>query len=159
MTTATLNKTVVEPKWNTTQIQEQVTRVYGLQFMTALQILAKYGEEAQKEFGTAMREHKLNYYKSLNVKTPIELVKAMSEFEANVFGSKIEIWGDEKSATLKYNSCAMWNAMQKHGKMTQQQEEQMGSKWEQCMQSLSDELGFKLETKFEGECCTMTFSK
>jgi hypothetical protein len=159
MTTATLNKTVVEPKWTTTQIQEQVTRIYAQQMLTAQQVLAKYGEQATQEFGNLMRENKLNHYRSLNVTTPIELVKAMSEFEANVFGSKIEIWGDDKSATLKYNSCGMWNAIQKNGKLTSAQEEQMGAKFEQCMQAMTHELGFKLETKFEGECCTMTFSK
>jgi len=159
MTTATLNKTVVEPKWNTTQIQEQVTRIYSTQMMTAQQVLAKYGEQAMEEFSNAMRANKINYYRSLNVTTPIELVKAMSEFETNVFGSKIEIWGDDKSATLKYIQCGMWNALKTHGKLNAQQEEQMGAKFEQCMSAMTHELGFKMETKFEGESCTMTFSK
>src|ERR1700722_15979390 len=130
MTTATLNKTVVEPKWNTTQIQEQVARIYAQQMMTAQTVLAKYGEKATEEFGNAMRENKLNYYKSMNVTTPIELVKVMSEFETNVFGSKIEIWSDEKSATMKYDHCAMWTALKNHGKLTSAQEEPMRAKFE-----------------------------
>jgi len=52
MTTATLNKTVVEPKWTTTQIQEQVTRIYAQQMLTAQQVLAKYGEQARKNSAT-----------------------------------------------------------------------------------------------------------
>jgi hypothetical protein len=157
--TLTMSKTVVEPKWTTVQIQENIARVYGVQFITAMNIISKFGPEAVEEFQTEMRKHKIEHFKSLGVKTPAELVKAMAEFEVNVFGSKVEIWGDEKQAFLKYNSCAMWNAVQKYGKLTPKQEEEMGSKFEKCTQNLAKELGFKAESKFEGETCVLSFSK
>lgn len=159
MTTATLNRTVVEPKWNTTKIQEEAVRMYALQFMTAMNVLCKQGEQAAREFTTAMQQNKIEHYKQLNIKTPIELVQAMSEFETNVFGSKIEIWGDEKAAHLQYNQCGMWNAMKNTGKMNCQQEEKMGQTFEHCVQGLAQGFGFKGEVKFEGEKAVLTFTK
>jgi len=122
-------------------------------------VLCKHGEELTKEFQTAMLHNKVEHFKKLEVKTPIELVKAMAEFEANVFGSKIEIWGDEKSAHMQYNACGMWNAMKKFGKMEPKQEEMMGTQFATCMTNLAKEFGFKGETKMEGEIALVSFTK
>jgi len=161
MSTVTLNKQVVEPKWNTTQIQEEAVRAHSMLYLTAMNTVAKLGgEKAVQEFQTEMRQHKVEHYKKVGVKTPLELVKAMAEFEANVFGSKIEISGDENKAELKYNQCAMWNAMKNFGHLNAQQEEQMGRSFEMCVQNLAKEFGFKAETKFEGDqTCVLHFSK
>ncbi|HEY9775505.1 MAG TPA: hypothetical protein V6C81_17195 [Planktothrix sp.] len=160
MTTATLNKTKVEQKWDTHKIQEEIARLMGVQYLTTMNVLQKVGgEKAVHEFQAAMRQNKVEHYKKLGANTPVELVKLMSEFEANVFGSKIEIWGDEKSASLKYDSCAMWNAMKKHGNFNAQQEEQMGKGFESCMTDLAKEFGFHAETKMEGETAIITFTK
>jgi hypothetical protein len=158
--TVTLNKTVIEPKWTTHQIQENVARVHAMTFMTAMNHLGKVGgEKAIEEFQNEMRTFKVEHLKTLGVKTPIELAKALAEFEVNVFGSKIEIWGDETKAFIQYNQCAMWNSMKKFGKLTEKQEEEMGAKYEHCMQMLAKDFGFKSETKFEGETCILSFSK
>ena len=155
-----LNKQVVEPKWNATKIQEEVARAHSTLFLTAMNFIAKHGgEKAVEEFQNEMRKHKVEHYRKLGVKTPLDLAKAMSEFEANVFGSKIEISGDETKAELKYNQCAMWNAMKKHGQLTPQQEENMGRNFDMCVQNTAKEFGFKAETKFEGDICVIRFTK
>jgi len=159
MTTATLNKQTVEAKWNTVKLQEEFSRVIATNMMTTMGVLCKHGEELTKEFQTAMLHNKVEHFKKLEVKTPIELVKAMAEFEANVFGSKIEIWGDEKSAHMQYNACGMWNAMKKFGKMEPKQEEMMGTQFATCMTNLAKEFGFKGETKMEGEVALVSFTK
>lgn len=156
----TMTKTVVAPTWTTTQIQENVARVYATQFVTAMQVIGKFGGEAAlTEFETEMRKARIEHIKSLGVKTPIELAKAMAEFEANVFGSKIEIVGDDKHAELKYISCAMWEALKKVGKLDAKKEEEMGSKFESCMKNTAKEFGFNAEFKMEGETCTVSFNK
>src|SRR5664279_2912652 len=112
-TTVDTKKTIIATSWNTVRIQEQAARVLGLQFMTTMQLLQKFGgEKAVEEFKTTMEAHKVEYYKGLGVKTPLELVKAIAEFDVNVFGSKVEIWGDEKSATLHFLSCGMMHALE-----------------------------------------------
>lgn len=157
MTVAT--KTTVETKWPVTKVQETAAMMLGMQWMAAYKTLSKHGEAAFKEFDNMLRQQKVEHYKGMGVKTPIDLVKAMSEFEANLFGSKIEIWGDEKVAHLTYNSCGMWNAMQKFGKMGPEQEEKMGAHFSHCISEMAKEFGFKGEVKFEEPCATITFTK
>jgi hypothetical protein len=159
MTTTTLNKTTIETTWTAQKIQEETARVLAMQWMTAYQLLSKAGEQYAQEFETTLRQNKVEQYKKLGVKTPIDLVKAMAEFEANLFGSKIEIFGDESKACLTYNQCGMWNAMQKMGKMTPEQEEKMGHHFQNCVSNLAKEFGFKGEVKFEEPCATVTFTK
>jgi hypothetical protein len=98
-----------------------------------------------------------NFHK-LGVKTPVEILKAKAELEANIFGSKIEVWGDDKEAHLLYNSCGMWNAMKENG-MPKEQEEKMCASMEHCVSSFAQEFGCKSEVKFEGEKMTITLRK
>jgi hypothetical protein len=163
MTTATLTKETVEAKWNVEKLQEEFARTVATNSMTAMSVMSKHGEEMSKEFSTAMRHGKVEHLKQLGVKTPVELVKAMAEMEANLFGSKIEIWGDEKAAHIKYVSCGMWNAMKKVSKMDAQEETKWGAKMatqmDSCMQEMAKEFGFKSEMKIEGQVCSVSFTK
>ncbi|MFX6759364.1 hypothetical protein ABTH30_20970, partial [Acinetobacter baumannii] len=83
----------------------------------------------------------------------MELVKAMAEKEANLFGSQIEIWGDDKEAFMHYTMCGMWNAMKQMPQMGKEQQEKMGMQFAMTIEHLAKELGFNGETKMEGETC------
>lgn len=159
MTTAVAKKTPVEAKWNVQKLQEEAARVVAGNCLAAHQVLSKYGEQAVKEYQTVARNYKINYLKSLGVKTPVEIAKALAEVEANVFGSKIEIVGDDKTASLTYNSCGMWNAIQQVGKMTPEQEAKMGEGYSSCMQDLGRELGLKVNVEMGEKTCVVTFTK
>jgi hypothetical protein len=157
MTTATLNKQMVEAKWTTVKMQEEFARVMAQNTMTTMGVVCKHGEELTKELQTAMLHNKVEHFKALNVKTPMDMIKAMSEFEVNMFGSKVEVWGDEKAAHMQYNSCGMWNAMKKVG-MAPKQEEQMGNAKTECMTNVAKEFGFKYEMKTEGDVCVVSIT-
>lgn len=151
-------KTQVKPTWSTEQMTEMYCQMMANNFMSANAVLSKHGEEAIKEFQTLSRKPMVEYYKKKGVKTPIEIVKEKAELETNMFGSKIEFWGDDKEAHLTYNSCGMWNAMQKCG-MSKEQEEKMGECFQACVSSFAQEFGLQGEVKFEGEKATVTFKK
>jgi hypothetical protein len=53
----------------------------------------------------------------------------------------------------------MFEAMKKFNNMNEQQCQEMGVKFDQCMQHLATEFGFKGETKFEGEKAILSFTK
>ena len=159
MTTAVAKKTPVEAKWNVQKLQEEAARVVASNCLAAHQVLSKYGEQAVKEYQTVARNYKVNYLKSLGVKTPVEIAKALAEVEANVFGSKIEIVGDDKTASLTYDSCGMWNAIQQVGKLTPDQEAKMGEGYASCMQDLGKELGLKVNVEMGEKTCVVTFTK
>ena len=154
-----IERKTIKTEWPIAKIQEETAKVFARQFLAAYKALSKFGPEGMKEFDKNILTFKVDHYKSLGVKTPADLVKAIAEFEANVFGSKIEIIGDESKATLKYDACAVWEAMQKVAKLGPEQEERMGKHFETCMNDLAREFGLKAEIKHEDPTCIVTISK
>jgi hypothetical protein len=154
-----IERKTIKTEWPITKIQEETAKVFARQFLAAYKALSKFGPEGMKEFDKNILAFKVDYYKSLGVKTPADLVRAISEFETNVFGSKIEIVGEDSKATLKYETCAVWNAMESISKFTPEQEERMGKHFESCMNELAREFGLKAEIKHEEPNCIVTFTK
>jgi hypothetical protein len=160
MTTATIEKTIVKPTWTVEKLHEEFARVSALNMVATMTVLGKIGgEKAIEELQTVMRSNKIEHLKGLGVKTPIELVKHMAEFEANVFGSIVEIWGDEKAAHMTYKTCGMWQAIEKHAHLSKEQLEVMGSKMQNCMSLTAKEFGLNAEVVKSGDLCTVNFTK
>ncbi len=123
-------------------------------------VLGKHGEELMKEYKTASRKPMVEYYKRLGTKTPLELIRAKAELEANIFGSITEVWGTENEAHLTYIKCGMWDAMKKcGGGMCSETESKMMEGFETCVREFANEFGYKGEVKMEGEKATITFKK
>jgi hypothetical protein len=161
MTTTTPTKKVVEQTWTTQQIQEAAAAMAANMCFSAKSVLQEHGDMALlNKYENTVRQGKIEHYKALGVKTPFELVKAMAETETNVFGSKIEISGDDKHAELHYLSCAMWNQMEKKmGCMTPEQQEKAGASFQNCVMETAKAFGFKGEVKMGEKDCTITFIK
>lgn len=157
--TTTLSKTQVEAKWTISQIQEHATRAMVANCMAANMVLEKLGPQAVEEYQQATLNNRIEYFKTLNVKTPLELIKAMAEWETNVFGSKIVISGDDTKASLEYIECGCWNAMQKCGKLTPAIEEKMGKNFQKSVEMIAKAFGFKGELKLDGQTAIITFNK
>jgi len=157
--TVAIKRTPVEAKWTVTRIQEEAARATAQNCMAAMAIISKQGEEAIKEYQDILHKFQLEHLKAKGVKNPLDLARAKAEFETNVFGSKIDIEGDESRAQVIYNHCAMWDAMKKYGSLTPEKEEKMGQNFAMCVQNFAKEFGFKGEVQMEGETCTVTFSK
>ncbi|MBI4533351.1 MAG: hypothetical protein HY711_05325, partial [Candidatus Melainabacteria bacterium] len=147
MCPAIAQKMLVEPKWPVTKVQEESAKALARQFMAAFEVLSGYGAQATEAFDKKVLQGKTEHYRALGVKTPLDLIKAMAESESNIFGSTIEIWGDDSKASLTYKACGMWNAIQKLQKMTPEMEEKMGNHFETCIHNLAKEFGFKAEVK------------
>ncbi len=157
MTTAT--KTTVKANWPTAKTQAEAARAAASQCAAAHAVLSKISEEAVNEYKATARQFKVAHLKEQGVKTPLELVTAMAEFEANVFGSQIEISGDEKSATMNYLACGMWEAIQKVTKMTPEEQEKAGKGFQTCLQDLAHEFGLKADIQMAEKSCSVTFNK
>jgi hypothetical protein len=154
-----LQKTVVKTTWKPEQMQELYSQMMANTFSSAMTVLCKQGDAATKEFQTLSRKPMVEYYKKLGVRTPIEIMKAKAELETNIFGSQIEIWGDDNEAHLTYNKCGMFEAMKKSGGMNCAQQEKMMEGMEHCIKEFASEFGLKAEIKMEGEKPTVTFRK
>lgn len=154
----TLQKTLIKPTWKVEEVHAKTSKLVATQMMVTMKVLAKYGEEAKKEWETEMRESMKKYFVEKNVKTPIEFAQAKAELEANVYGSEIEIWGDDKEAHFTYKTCGVWKAMEACG-VTKEQMDKMSSGFESCVKNMAHEFGFQAELKFEGEMPTITYRK
>jgi len=156
----TIQKEQIKPTWNTDKLHEMYSTITASNMLAAMSVLGKHGEEAMKEYKSATRKPMVEYYKKLGVKTPIEVIKAKAELEANIFGSVTEIWGDANEAHLTYIKCGMWDAMKKCGGMgCGESEAKMKEGFESCVKEFANEFGLKGEVKMEGEKATITLKK
>lgn len=160
MTTAT--KTPINQTWSVAKIQEKAVEAMSSKMMTTFAVVEKLGPQAMQAFHKAMTEEKVTHLKKEGAKTPIDAVRLLAEFEVNVFGSKITVWGDEKQASMEYEYCACWNAMQKAcPNMDEKAKEQMGKCWAESLNEMAKGLGFsKGEVTFPTEQrAVVTFTK
>ena len=155
----TTTATKVTTKWDTKKTQETTANMIASLYMSAYKALATAGEKAHEEFNTILLQHKIDHYKHLGVKNPWELVQAMAETDHNLFGSEIELTGDQNKATITYKTCGMWNACQKLGKMTPEQETKMGEQCAANTAKMAKEFGFNFEPHMDKDTWAMTFSK
>ncbi len=132
--TAVIQKEQIKPTWKTEQLHEMFSHIAASNMTAAFGVLGKHGEETINEFKTAVRKPMVEYFKKLGVTTPIEVIKAKAELETNIYGSVIEVWGDDKEAHLTYIKCGMWDAMQKQGGSTcGESNEKLMASFENCV--------------------------
>lgn len=155
----TTTVTKIDTKWETKRTQEVTSEIISSMHVAAAQVLEKLGEKPYEEYMSILREHKLNLYKQMGVKTPMDLVRAIAEIDFNLYGSQIEITGDEKRANLTYKTCGVWESMQKMCKFTAEQEEKMGKYCTANWTAVAKEFGFTYEPKMEKDSYGLTFSK
>ena len=153
--------TKVTTKWDHAKTTETASRIVASSWLSAWEVISKLDQKVQDEYHKLTRQHKLDYYKSQNIKTPYDLVRTIAETEYNLYGSEIEISGDEKRANLKYNTCGVWNASQKlsTGKFSPEEEQKMGEQCQATWALIAKEFGLNFEPKMTKDSYEMTFSK
>jgi hypothetical protein len=160
--TTTLQKTEIKTTWTIPQIQDTVSLAMMRNMTASFKVVEKAGPQVLKDWYQAITANRVESLKAAGVKTPLELVTAMAEFETNVFGSKIKVYGDEKQASLEYEVCACFNAMQKCG-MSQTELEHMGKNCAENTNHLAEAFGFTGEMKKGGQpgepMATITFTR
>jgi hypothetical protein len=160
MTTTAIKKTPVEALWNIKKVNEIAANILAADYISVFSAISKSHPELIKEIDKNLTAHKATYFKSIGVKSPIDLAKAKAEIDANVFGSKLEIEGDEKQATITYKNCACFDAMKKIGNLQPATEEKIGHHFQSRMTDLGHEFGFKTEVVFaDNGMATVTFKK
>lgn len=157
MTSAT--KEQIKATWTTEQLQQTVSKVLVSNYMINTKMFEKLTPELRNEWYDMIAEAKSNHYKSLNVKTPLELVKAMAEFETNVFASKIVISGDDTKAVMEYEECGCWNTMQKSSCFTPELGEKLGNCFKSMTEQLAKKFNFKYELEMNEKGAKLTFIK
>jgi hypothetical protein len=148
----TIQKTKVQPTWDVKKIQESAALIAASNVSTAIAEIAPHGSEAIKKYAEAWTTNgKLVGIKKAGIKNPLELVKYLAEFESNVFGSVVEIWGDETSASYTYISCGCLDACQANGIMKPENGEWIETFFKHSHEFVAKQLGFKVDVKRESK--------
>ena len=149
MTTAQRIK--VQPTWDATKVREGAALVAINNLLAAFPVIEKFGPDAIKQYEENWTNNKLDYIKKFDTKTPLDLVKLTAEFEANVFGSVLTYWGDEKSATYSYEVCGCFNVAKESGKFNPEFGEKLSKFFESSTQRIAKHFGFTATVEHEGE--------
>jgi tRNA nucleotidyltransferase/poly(A) polymerase len=103
-------------------------------------------------------ERKAEMMKGCGVKTPLELVRHIAEYETNMHGATVSIEGDDSVATLFNEKPTVWLEAKKLVKMNKEQEEKMHHHYKTWMHDLANAFGFKVKVELCPDSSKITFS-
>lgn len=144
--------------WDLPRLQEELCKGAAHQYVATVALLRKHAPQAIREFNAIFIANK-GYFKQLEVSTPLELVEALAEIEANAFGSRMLVAGDEMCASITYEYCAEWVAVEELSNINWDERTVVAEHFVYAMQDLGAEFGFVAHVTFEGGSPTVTFSR
>lgn len=161
MDTGAVKKSTASTVWTTEKLQEQISDALIGHMMVAIRLLETSPDviaELQREWA----QLKVKNFRAQGVKTPIDLVRVWTDYETNMFGSKMRFWGDEKQAHVEYQQCGCWDALERMSTSETNKQAMCGC-WEEITRALAEEFGFTGEEKIgtgpDEAYCTITFTK
>ena len=153
---AQLNR--VEVTWDLQRLQEELCRGAAHQYVHTIALLRKCSPEAIREFNAVFIANK-TYFKHLGVETPGQLARALAEIETNAFGGKMLVRGNEESASVTYEYCAEWVAIEELSNMAWDERVSLAEHFVHAMEDLAACFGFTADVSFQSGVPTVTFSR
>ncbi len=162
MSTAAVQKNTATTTWSVTKIQEQVSNALTAQMFATIKVLELAGPEVISKVRHEWAKLKVENFRAQGVKTPLDLVTAWTEYETNMFGSKLRYWGDDKQAHVEYEECGCWSALERMN-ISEPAMESMSNCYAEMTHLLAKEFGFtgteKIGSGPNEAPCTITFTK
>lgn len=161
MTTAAVNKRDVQPSWSVAKMQEEMTKLMAGQIIARLLFIEHNKPDEVNRYEKQTAHQRARVLQDEGVDSPLALVTALAEHEANLFGAKVAICNDERSATLFNEMPAPWLKAKQMANMTQQQEQVMLTHYRGWVRDLGDAFGFeaKVEVTNNGNSSQITFTR
>lgn len=136
-------KTLIKPNWTIEKLQEVTSHVIINNVMIINKLMEKLTPELRQEFHLMMLNMKVDYFRSLNIKTPMDLAIGIAEYDTNVWGSKVHLEGEPNKVTVEIETCGCWNLIQKHPCFTPNLGINRGECHKKVLGIITEELGFK----------------
>jgi hypothetical protein len=152
-------KTLIKPTWTIEKLQEVTSHALINNIIAVNKLLEKLPPETRNEWRTLVIGMKVEYFKTLNVTTPIDLAIAMGEFDTNVWGSKVTVTGDEHKAIIEIENCGCFNLMQKHMCLTPEIIEQRLECYKTTIELITRELGLIGKVEIINKVMTIHITK
>lgn len=150
----------IKPTWDLKRVQEAAVTHAAYTIISRLHCIEKHAGKETDERENASAHLKSELMKKRGVKTPMDLVKHIAEFEVNMFGADANIHGDDQNATLVTEKSPVWQEAKKLGNLTKEQETIMQTHYRQWMESLAQAFGFRaqVEVSQDSNSSKITFS-
>ena len=103
-----IQKQKLTQTWDTKKLQEAATRMVAHQITTRLQFMEKHPGKEIEDLEKASAQSKAEMMKQHGVKTPMDLVKHLAEFEVNMFAAEASIEGTDQNAVLLNEKPTVW---------------------------------------------------
>ncbi len=158
--TTSMHLQKVKQSWDMKKTQEAAAKHAAHRIVSRLQYIEKNSGKEIDELERDSALLKADMMKKCGVKTPMDLVKHIAEFEVNLYGAEASIQGDENNAILVTEKSTVWEEARKLSKMSKDQEVRMQTHYRHWIDSLAQGLGFKshLEIANDGVSSKLTFT-
>jgi hypothetical protein len=158
---SSIQKQKIKPTWDVKKMQEAATNMVSHKIASRLQCIENHPGKEIEEMEKHCAQMKAEVIKQYGVRTPMDLVKHLAEFEVNMFGAEASIEGNDQQATLINEKPTVWLDAKKQTHLSKDQEMKMQKHYRQWMDDLAQQFGFKaqVEIAHDGNSSKITFSK
>jgi predicted RNA-binding protein Jag len=160
MTTSTKAKKITQT-WDIKRLQEEAIKIQSHKIASTMHVLKKHPGKEITEMEKVSAHITADMLKNFGVKTPLDLVKYLADFEVNMFGSEASTSGDAKCAVLINEKPAVWLETLRTNTFSENQIESMQEHFSSFMKHLGHGLGFKAHVDFaeDGKSSKITFTE
>ena len=115
---SSIQKQKIKATWDVKKMQETATKMMSHQISGRLQSIEKQPGKEIDAMEQQCAHLKAQCMKESGVKTPMDLVRHLAEFEVNMFGSEASIEGNDRTAVLINEKPTVWLEAKKQSNMT-----------------------------------------
>jgi hypothetical protein len=160
MSTTIENKQTIKADWQATKLQSEVLKSVATLYDTLETILssAVENEKVIAEVNKTILINK-NYYSSLAIETPTDLVKAIAEYTTNVLGIKVSTVTTPAKATIVFEGGSVVSKLATINKLQEEAAEKLVVAYKNGLADLGAVYGFVTEVTTSKPDFIVTFSK
>ncbi|HEY9785218.1 MAG TPA: hypothetical protein V6D17_07440 [Candidatus Obscuribacterales bacterium] len=149
---------VIIPSWDVERMQEEMARGSAFHYLAILGFLKDNAPALISEFNKVFAINK-TYFLHMGKLNPLELAMAIAQVEQNLFGSKMEVDGDENSASVTYRYINEWARVAEFGILTEEDHMNMHAHFVLAIDELGREMELSTRVAYAEEGLVVTFSK
>ncbi len=137
----------IKQSWDIKEMQKAATTMVSEKIASRIHFLEKHNGEETEEMEKASAQLNAEKLIKSGVKTPLELVKYLAEYEVNMFGSQASFSGDDESAVLINEKSNVWLQTKHANHFSEKSVSAMMEHYISWMKHLGHKFGFKVEVE------------
>ena len=149
----------ITQSWDVKEMQKAATKMVSHKIASRIHFLEKHRDKEIDEMEKASAHLNSEMLMKSGVKTPLDLVKYLADYEVNMFGSEASISGDDECAVMINEKSAVWLETKQANNFSEDQTKAMGEHYTAWMKDLGHKFGFKVHVEIakDGNTSEVTF--